>query len=103
CTAFVHAEDLQHLPGTSEPNDWALLLHGQCCQEDRYDAILPEWHSELWMPGDLQHELAIALLIHQLTCRQSSHGQAAQDKWPRSKAEFLRSLLPVHLHKMHSR
>src|SRR3954449_8263283 len=29
CTAFVHAEDLQHLSGASEPDDWALLLHGQ--------------------------------------------------------------------------
>jgi hypothetical protein len=55
-----------------------------------------------WDAGDLQHELAIALFIHQLTSGQGSHGQAAQDKWPRSKAEFLSSLLPVHLDKMRS-
>ena len=102
CTAFVHAENLQHLPGAPEPNDWTLLLHSQRCQENRHDTILPKWHSELGMPGDLQHELAIALFIHQLTRRQSSHGQATQDKWPGSKAEFLGALLPVQLDKMHS-
>src|SRR4051794_30949844 len=99
---FVRAEDLQHLPGAAEPNDWALLLDRQRCQEDRHDPILPERHSELGMPGDLQHELAIALFIHQLTCGQSAHGQAAQDKWPGSKAEFLGPLLPIHLDNMNS-
>jgi hypothetical protein len=52
--------------------------------------------------GDLEYELPIALLIHQLACRKSSHWQATQHKWPGSKAEFLRPLLPVHLHKMDS-
>src|SRR3954453_2783966 len=98
----MHAEDLQHLPGAPEPDDWTLLLDRQRCQEDRHDTILPEWHAELGMPGDLQHELAIALFIHQLTSWQSAHGQAAQHKWPRSKAEFLGPLLPVHLDKIHS-
>ena len=102
CAAFMHTEDLQHLPGAPEPNDLALLLNCQRCQEDRHNTILPKWHAELGMPGDLQHELAIALLIHQLACRQSSHGQATQDKWPGSKAEFLGPLLPVHLDKMNS-
>ena len=64
CSALVHAEDLQHLAGAPEPNDWTLLLHCQRCQEDRHNTILPEWHSELWMPGDLEHKLSIALLIH---------------------------------------
>src|SRR4051812_28463441 len=78
-----------------------------CCtasvaKENRHNTILPEWHSELCMPGDLRHELAIALFIHQLTSGQSSHGQAAQDKRPGSKAELLGPLLPVHLENMNS-
>src|SRR3954469_11422179 len=98
----MHTEDLQHLPGAPEPNNLALLLNCQRCQEDRHNTILPKWHPELWMPGDLEHELAIALLIHQLACWKSSHGQATQHEWPGSKAEFLRPLLPIHFHQMNS-
>lgn len=39
CSALVHAEDLQHLPGSPEPNDLAFLLHGQGCQEARHNTV----------------------------------------------------------------
>ena len=94
------AEDLKHLPGAPESNDLALLLNCQCGQEDRHNTILPERHSELRMPGNLENKLAIALFVNQLPCRQSSDRQATQYERSRGKTKFLRPLLSIHLYKV---
>ena len=53
-------------PRTAEPDRLTLLPHCQRGKENGYDAILPEWHSELWMARDLENEVAVSALIKHL-------------------------------------
>jgi hypothetical protein len=80
--AFVHSKDFEHLACAAETHDRALLLHCQCCQEDRNDAILTERNFEIRMAGDLQNELPVPTLVHQLIAGKPTHGQAAKYKRP---------------------
>ncbi len=71
--AFVHTENFEHLTAAPETNRLALLLDRERCQEDWNNTVLSEWHSEFWMPGNLQDELSVALLIDKPPRWKSSH------------------------------
>ena len=46
-----------HLRCSMEANRLALLLDRHGRQKDWNDSILTEWHTVVWMTGDLQDEL----------------------------------------------
>jgi hypothetical protein len=93
--AGVHAEALQHLGGSTEPNELALLSNRKRSQEYRYQPVLAKGHTELWMAGDLEDEVPVTMLVKELVFRQAPDGQAAEDKWARAEAQFLGPLLAL--------
>jgi hypothetical protein len=38
----VQPEGDEHFGGAFEPDDRPFVFHGECCQKDRHDPILPE-------------------------------------------------------------
>jgi hypothetical protein len=64
--ARMHPKTLQHFNRGPESDGLALLLRRQSRQEDRNQSVLPERHAELWMAGDLEHELSVPPLVQEL-------------------------------------
>ncbi len=92
--ALLHTEGLQHLGCAPKTDCLALLPHRQSSEKNGNDPILPEWHSELWMPRDLENEVAVSALVQHLPLRQRPERKTTEYERPRTKAQVLIPLFP---------
>jgi len=91
----LHSKCVQHLSGRAEADRLTFLLNRQGSQEDRYEPVLTERHTELWMTSHVEHEPAISAFIQQPVFWKTTDRKAAQDERTRTEAKRLTSLVSV--------
>ena len=56
---LLHPERVEHLGAASEADRLALLPHGERCEEDRNQPVLPPGKAVGWMASDLEQKPAV--------------------------------------------
>jgi hypothetical protein len=87
--ALAHAEGPQHLGGCSEANRLTFLLNGQRREKNGDNSVFAEGHSVMWVADDLKNEFAVPPFVDELTGRERSEWQAAENERARAKTESL--------------
>jgi hypothetical protein len=84
-------KEIEHLEGGIKADDTAFLLDRQGGYPYGYQSVLAEGQAKLGMSGNLEKELSVPSDVGQLAGLWAAERQAAEDKRPGVKGEFLLS------------